>query len=105
MGAVEHAEDEKRLSSKLCELSGRKRPIQLDDDVVYEIGLNGDDLHELLAWLHAEYGIDFSGVTSNDLPMDEPPEALKTLFGKRRFKSMTVRGLLVAMQTKQWTFP
>ena len=98
-----HAEVPEELSEKLREFSGR-RHVTPELDVVYDMGLNGDDLTELLDWISSRYRVDFSELASEDLPLDEPPPPRRTLLGKRVFKSMTVGGLVAATRTGRWSF-
>ena len=92
------------LFAKLRDLSVYEGPIKLDLDVVYDMWLGGGDLEDLLVWLHQQHAVDFSEVSSGDLPLNEPPQRAHTLFGKRKFKSMTVGKLLQAMQSKRWSW-
>ncbi|MDP9103109.1 MAG: hypothetical protein M3N05_03765 [Pseudomonadota bacterium] len=96
--------DPERLVAKLRELSAYEGGVTPDLDVVYDLFLGGDDLDDLLTWLHQDGGVDVSDVMSKDLPLNEPPERTHTLFGKRKFKSMTVGGLVRAMQNKRWSW-
>ena len=98
------SDDALDLDAKIRELSAYGGVIGADTDVVYDVRLGGDDLENLLAWLHQSAGVDFSEVRANDLPLNEPPQGLYTLLEKRKFKSMTVGALLLAMERKRWSW-
>jgi len=94
---------ETRLITKLRELSGHDRTIGPATEVSDDLRIEGDDLEELLVWLQNEYGVDFSELKTGDLNLNEPPAMIRSFFGKRRFKSLTVQSLLNAVDAKRWT--
>jgi|SRR5579862_278349 len=106
MGASPSDENDNRehLLAKLRVICVYDGAITPSLDVVYDLGLAGDDLEDLLIWLHEDHQVDFSRLKAKDLPLNEPPQRTHTLFGKKRFKSMTVGALLQAMQTKRWSW-
>ena len=71
-------------------------------DLHYDLGMAGDDLEDFLVWIHRTFGVDFSAIPTGDLNLNEPPDHSHTLFGKRKFKSMTVGALLDAAETGVW---
>jgi len=97
-------DDREALYAKLRQLSVYEGAITPELDVVYDLRLGGSDLEYLLRWLHQENGVDLSKVNARDLPLNEPPQRTHTLFGRRKFKSMTVGGLLAAMKSKRWSW-
>ena len=92
-----------RLSDKLRELSGFDGHIDRDTEVSDDLRIEGDDLEDLLLWLQTEFEVDFSEMKAGDLNLNEPPAMIRSVFGKRRFKSLTVGSLLNAVNTKRWT--
>jgi hypothetical protein len=92
-----------RLTTKLRELSGYEGPIGSDTEVSDDLRIEGEDLEDLLFWLQTEFEMDFSELKAGDLNLNEPPAMIRSVFGKRRFKSLTVGSLLNAVRTKRWT--
>jgi hypothetical protein len=94
---------ETHLITKLRELSGHDGRIGPTTEVSDDLKIEGDDLEELLIWLRNEFGVDFSELKAGDLNLNEPPAMIRSFFGKRRFKSLTVQSLLNAVDAKRWT--
>ena len=93
---------ETRLTTKLRDLSGYEGTIEPSTEVSDDLRIEGDDLEDLLFWLQNDFGIDFSELKAGDLNLNEPPAIIRSVLGKRRFKSLTVQSLLNAMNTKCW---
>jgi hypothetical protein len=93
---------ESRLIARLRDLSGFEGTIEPSTEVSDDLRIEGDDLEDLLFWLQNEFGIDFSNLKAGDLNLNEPPAMIRSVFGKRRFKSLTVESLLNATNTKCW---
>lgn len=78
------------------------RAITEASDLHYDLGLGGDDLEDFLVWIRQTFGVDFSAIKAGNFNLNEPPDHSHTLFGKRKFQSMTVGDLLDAAETGVW---
>ena len=94
---------EQCLTRKLRELSGHDGVIEPTTEVSDDLRIEGDDLEDLLIWVQTEFDVNFSELKAGDLNLNEPPAMIRSVFGKRRFKSLTVQSLLDAINSKRWT--
>lgn len=90
------------LLSEIRRLTDSSIPITEETEVSYDLGVEGDDLEQLLVWVQERFDVDFSAIQSGDLNLNEPPTLIRGWFGQRRFKSMTVGSLLDAIETRRW---
>lgn len=69
-------------------------------DIYRDLNINGRDLWEVFAWMSETYGTDCSSVTAADYNINEPP-----WFDKGRFKRVTIREVLDAIERGHWVVP
>lgn len=78
-------------------------------EVCHDLGLYGDDVLELVAWLHKEFGVE----TTNFNPARHVPGEKVFLFDwrwlrillateKPQHESLKVRNILAAIEAKRW---
>ncbi|UGY13901.1 DUF1493 family protein [Bradyrhizobium septentrionale] len=81
-------------------------PITAETEVFHDLRIYGDDLFELVIWLHKRFGV----ATNLDLGRYAPPETpfpflrLNALIARRQYDSLTLRDVMAAIQAKSW-FP
>ena len=93
----------KRIIEELKVVSVHEgRTIAEATDLHYDLAMGGEDLWGFLAWMQRTFGVDFSAFEARDFNLNEPPNRSHTLFGKRKFKSMTLGALLDAVEAGVW---
>ena len=100
----------RKVVEQLRYLSGSAGPITSETEVYADLGLYGDDIFELVLWMHKEFGVE---PTHSDNVFVYAPtemtffgirESIKRLLGisPRRYKSLKVRDLVSVIEKKQW---
>lgn len=96
--------DRAALRLALIEQVGRRTPravAHIDDttDIHGDLGISGQDLWEIFAWVGQTYDVDVSAVTPRDYDINEPPgRALSS----RPFRQVTIGDLLYAIERRHW---
>jgi len=82
-----------------------QRPVNLDDEVYYDLRIYGDDLYDLLSEISVEFGTDFSRLNINKYSPGEGTELwrpLLRLLGARPYKSLKVKDIVSAVEASSW---
>jgi hypothetical protein len=85
----------------------RATPITPETGLYRDLGMYGDVLaFDLVLWAHREFGVEGSFRLADYAPgeMTVFCRLAAKLFGKRKrqYESLTVRGVVTAIETKQW---
>ena len=94
----------------LSRMTARRHvPITCDTEIFHDLGIYGDDVLELVLWLHKEFGVE---TTNFNLARHVPGENaflvnwrwLGTLLGieESQYKSLKVRDILAAIEAQRW---
>jgi Protein of unknown function (DUF1493) len=79
-----------------------------ETEIYRDLKMYGDDLaFDLVLWAHREFGVQGNFRLSDYAPGETPFkmwDSLRRLIGKkeRRYKSLTVRDVVAAIETKHW---
>jgi hypothetical protein len=102
----------RRVADHLREVSApRVRSLELscDTEVYADLGLYGDDLNELIAWIFREFGVEPNINIAHFAP-GEPflfrfPATWKRQKSRGEYDSLKIRDIIAAIEAGQWLPP
>ena len=100
----------RKVEERLRQISGWTGSITPETEVYADLGTYGDDLFELVTWMHNEFGVE--PVHGDNVFVYAPTETslfpvrklVKRLLGiaPRQYKSLKVRDLVSVIEKKRW---
>lgn len=99
----------RKVEGHLREILPNAGSITPDTELYRDLGMYGDDLaFDLVLWAQREFGVAGSFRPTDYAPGEQPFRRVWKLLGKltgekeRQYKSLTVRDVVTAIETKRW---
>jgi hypothetical protein len=99
----------RKVEKHLREILPGAMPITPDTELYRDLRMYGDDLaFDLVLWAQREFGVAGSFRLTDYAPGEQPFRGFWKLLGKltrekeRQYKSLTVRDVVTAIETKRW---
>ena len=99
----------RKVEERLRQISPRALPITPNTELYRDLGLYGDDLaFDLVLWARREFGVAgifrLTDYAPGEMPFRTIWNLLRRIVGKteRQYKSLKVRDLVEAIETKRW---
>ena len=99
----------RKVEEHLREILPGAMSITADTELYRDLGMYGDDLaFDLVQWAQREFGVAGHFRLSDYAPGEQPFRSAWKLLGKligrneRQYKSLTVRDVVTAIETKRW---
>jgi Protein of unknown function (DUF1493) len=97
------ASEQARLINLIERMSGRRR-VRLDDNVNFDLVIEGDDAAELIDAIHKEFGTSFAGMDMRKYFKDEGFE-IQLRFWRMGKLPLSIRHLLNVIEKGHWFEP
>jgi hypothetical protein len=86
-------------------VSRYRSPITPETEVFRDLRIYGDDLYELVVWLHEKFGVETNIELGRYAPPETPFLRLHRLIARRKYESLRLRDVVGAIEAKRWVFP